>query len=88
MKMKYSCKGCRSVIRDCDDSFDAGEYFAGVMARREYGRRGHVGPCRLNSWTEDGRCGEYEAFVGVSNGKGMTGHNIRFVVTVEPATGE
>lgn len=85
MKLKYKCDGCRAVVRDTDEDqdFDAGEYFAGVMARREYGRRGHVGPCRLDSWTEDGMCEEYDAFVGVSDGNGMTGRNIRFVVTKE-----
>lgn len=83
MKLKHSCKGCRSVIRDSDEWFSAGEYFAGVLARREYGRRGHVGVCRLNSMTEDGRINEFEAFVGVSDGHGMTGKNIHFVVTSE-----
>lgn len=81
MNLKFICEGCRSVIRN--DGFDAGYYFAGVMARREYGRRGHVGPCRLQSWTEDGSCGEYEAFIGVSNGNGMSGHNIRFSVITQ-----
>lgn len=83
MKLKFMCDGCRSVIRNRDDGFDAGEYFAGVIARREYGLRGHVGPCRLDSWTEDGRIGEYDAFIGVSNGNGMVGHNVHFTVTTE-----
>ena len=82
MKLRYRCDGCKPVIRDTEtEDFNAGEYFAGVMARREYGRRGHVGPCRFNSWTEDGMCEEYDAFIGISNRDGMSGHNIRFVVT-------
>ena len=87
MKLKFKCDGCRSVNRDGNEGFDAGEYFAGIMARREYGRRGHVGPCRLESWTEDGTCGEYEAFIGVSNGNGMTGRNVRFSVITEQVEG-
>ena len=83
MKIKYMSDSCRPVIRDGDDDFYAGVYFAGIMARREYGRRGHVGPCRLEAWTEDGRCFEFDAFIGVPNGDGMTGHNIRFSVITE-----
>lgn len=83
MKLKFMCDGCRSVIRDGEDDFDAGEYFAGIMARREYGRRGHVGPCRLDSWTEDGLCCEYDAFIGVYDGNCMVGRNVRFSVITE-----
>lgn len=82
MKLKFKCDGCRSVIRDSED-FDEGLYFAGVIARRLYGRRGHVGPCRLSSWTQDGMCGEYDAFIGFSAVGGMVGKNIRFTVVCE-----
>lgn len=83
MKMRYTCKGCRPVIRSGD--FSAGRYFAGVLARKEYGRRGTFGPCRINSWSwsADRSFDEYEAFIGVPCDDGMSGHNIIFCVTTE-----
>ena len=81
MKMRYTCKGCRPVIRIGD--FNAGRYFAGIIARREYGRRGTVGQCRINSWSVGGSFDEYEAFIGVPCADGISGHNIMFCVTTE-----
>lgn len=83
MRMRYTCDGCRPVIQSGD--FAAGLYFAGVLARREYGRRGTVGPCRINSWSTDGSFREYDAFIGIPCADGISGHNIVFSVTTENA---
>jgi len=85
MRMRYTCNGCRPVIRSGD--FNAGRYFAGIIARREYGRRGTVRLCRINSWSwsADRWFDEYEAFIGVPCADGISGHSIMFSVTTENA---
>ena len=83
MNLRYTCKGCRPVVRS--GAFNAGRYFAGIIARREYGRRGTVGPCRINSWSADGSFGEYEVFIGIPCADGISGHDIMFSVTAENA---
>ena len=53
------------------------EYAAGILARREYGRSGTVRTCRIDSWTTDGLCGTYEAFIGRPvQGGGIQGYNV------------
>ena len=57
---------------------------AGILARREFGRRGTVVAIRLDSWSEDGKAHTYEAFIGRAPtasearkyGNGVTGRNI------------
>lgn len=61
---------------------DAAAVFAARAARREYGRHATVRTLTLESWSNDGSCGEYSAFVGLRTGLHETsGHNVRFVVT-------
>ncbi len=59
------------------DGLSIAEYTAGVIARREYGRRGYYRTLRLDSWTEDGSSHTYEAFIGHDDGHGATvGRNV------------
>lgn len=86
MKIKYTCKGYRPIVMDteCED-INPARVFAERMARREYGRRGQVGALRLDSYTQDGTCSAYEAFIGApaSDGNGIVGHNVWLCVTCE-----
>jgi hypothetical protein len=72
----------RAVFRDGEDADDQREQawaVAGMLARREYGRRGYARTVRLDS--RSGEVGHYEAFIGTGNGTGSTvGRNIWFYV--------
>jgi hypothetical protein len=62
---------------------DAAREFANRIARNKFGKRGYCHHVRLNCWTEDGRSGNYEAFIGVpAQGGGTNGHNIWLTVYV------
>lgn len=39
---------------------------AGILSRRQYGRRGTVAALRLDSWGADGKSHTYQAFIGRS----------------------
>ena len=81
---KWSCDGFRTVVNPIEP-FDAGEHFAGIAARREYGKNGVVGALRLDSWTPDGKCRTYNAFIGRydKETRSTTGHNIFLTVMFE-----
>lgn len=50
---------------------------AGILARREYGRRGTCRTLRLDSWARDGTAYNYEAFIGTRNNDGsVSGRNV------------
>ena len=90
--MKYSCDNHRPIYsKDLalhpEGAMGVGEIFAGRKARAEFGRRGHVRACRVDSFSTDGRVERYEAFIGVP-GHGIdrsatVGHNVFFSVKVE-----
>jgi len=77
---KFTCdkvKKSYTTEADCvqDAARTAKDHFGGVIARREYGRRGFV---RLSKWICDGRV---EAFIGTpAQGGGCSGHTIIFDV--------
>lgn len=63
---------------------DAAVVFANRYARRVYGKRGHCRVIRLDSWTQDGRLSNFQAFIGIHNRDGSTtGGNIPLQVIVE-----
>ena len=64
---------------------DAAHIFAGRIARKKYGRAGHALTCVLESHTQDGSVGEYNAFIGYRpagrhNAGTTVGSNERFSV--------
>jgi hypothetical protein len=81
----WLCEKFRPVTVDDNDpeQEDPARVFARRIARREYGRKGFVQNVRLDSRTMDGRCFNYEAFVGVSVKGDMhacSGRNVRFTI--------
>ena len=52
------------------------EYVAGILARREYGKRGVCRSINLESWSSDGSSHTYQAFIGIPDGNGCTGRNV------------
>ena len=63
---------------------DAALVFASRYARRIYGKRGHCRVIRLDSWTQDGRLNNFQAFIGTHNRDGSTtGGDIPLQVIVE-----
>lgn len=84
MKVRYTCKSFRPIIVDTVEGshFDPAREFAVRAARREFGRRGDVSILRLDSWTTDGSCAIYQAFIGERvKGGGFVGRNIWLTVT-------
>lgn len=81
---KYTCNGYRSIpVNTVDSMREAAEIFGNRAARREFGNRGHVGAICQTAHSQDGRLGEYSAFIGCSSGQNqMSGHNINFSVFV------
>ena len=81
---KLECDGFRTVVNP-EEPFDAGEHFASVAARREFGRNGKVGALRIDSWTTDGRFTTYTAFIGryEKRNRCLTGRNFTFIVEFE-----
>lgn len=78
--MRFTTAGCRPVI--ADSKSEAVGIFAARLARRKYGRRAYARTLNVNSWSQDGRTTEYQAFVGVRTGRNeTTGSNIYFTVT-------
>lgn len=76
---RYLSPGFRAVW--AESMTDAAEVFATRAARRVYGRKGYARTLCLNSWTQDGRLGEYNSFVGYRSGLNeTTGHNIHLTV--------
>ena len=71
--------------RYIESAKDAAKVFAGRYARRQYGKRGICHHVRLDTYVENGRSANYEAFIGVPDrqGGGITGQNIWLTVTVE-----
>ena len=82
-KIRYSCEGFRSVIKDIDEDFNAVAHFAAIAARRDYGRRGTVETIRLDSWCR--QCARYEAFIGAYDRetRSTTGRNIWLMIERE-----
>jgi hypothetical protein len=84
----FSCGGFRNVrLHESQDMRDAAGIFAARAARRKYGRSsGYCRTMRLDSWSQDGTRGVYEAFIDYSNGQGATiGHNIWLTVDRQEA---
>lgn len=81
----YKCDGFRAIRAKEDEGIDPARILAERAARREYGRRGCVAALRLDSWTQDGRCSTYEAFIGrpATDGNGIAGHNIWLTIITE-----
>jgi hypothetical protein len=79
MKTKYICENHRPVS-GVESMTDAAEIFAARKARAFFGRSGYVRTCTLESYSQDGQLGEYNAFVGYSTGSETTGRNVRFTV--------
>jgi hypothetical protein len=77
---KFACdkvKKSYTTEAEClqDAAYDALHHFAGVIARREFGRKGF---CRIWNWISDGRA---ECFVGTpAEGGGCSGKNVIFDV--------
>lgn len=65
---------------ETDTMSQAAQVFARRLARREFGRRGDVRVCNLDSYAADGSRAEYSAFIGLTRGNTTTGHNVRFTV--------
>lgn len=79
---KFTCSGFRPV--NADSASEAAEIIAQRLARREYGKRGHVRTQRLDSWSRNGTHHTFEAFIGrpVPGDYGTTsGHNVWIHVT-------
>ena len=76
----FCSSGFRPVT--ADDERAAAETFASRQARREYGKSGYVYLLRLDSWSENGSCTTYDAFIGhKAQGENATvGHNISITV--------
>ena len=77
---KFACdkvKKSYTTEAEClqDAAYDALHHFAGVIARREFGRRGF---CRIWNWICEGRA---ECFIGTpAEGGGCSGKNVIFDV--------
>jgi len=61
---KFIAHGFRAVT--AASASEAAEIFAGRAARRRYGRNAYCRTLRLDSWTQDGRQHNYQAFIGRS----------------------
>jgi len=91
--IKYTCEKMRPIkigtwqkigdreINVCNIA-DAAQVFAQRIATNLYGRRGAVSTVRVDCWTADGRCTNFEAFVGLRTRDrgGVAGRNVRFTV--------
>jgi hypothetical protein len=88
---KYITTGCRPV--QADNMKEAAQIFADRMARKKYGKGGYARTCNLESHSQDGTLGEYNAFLGYTpagkHNQGSTvGSNERFsVYLVQPGEG-
>jgi hypothetical protein len=75
----YRSPGHRDVT--AADMKEAAEIFAARKARAAYGRAGYARTCNLESWSQDGTLGEFNAFIGVTTGQHeTTGSNVFFTV--------
>lgn len=77
--------GHRSIVADdeIENMKDAAEVFAGRKARAAFGRKGYARTCNLESWSQDGAFGEFNAFIGYRTGQHeTTGYNVRFTVHI------
>jgi hypothetical protein len=59
---KFIASGFRAVT--ADSATESAQIFATRAARRAYGRRAYCRTLRLDSWTQDGRQHNYQAFIG------------------------
>lgn len=59
---KFVASGFRAVA--AADAHEAAKIFATRAARQAYGRRAYCRTLRLDSWTQDGRQHNYQAFIG------------------------
>lgn len=76
-----TCENHRPIT-ETDDMKEAAEIIAGRKARAAFGRRGYARTCNLESWSQDGTIGEFNAFIGYSTAPHeTTGHNVRFTLT-------
>jgi hypothetical protein len=67
-----------------EDARSAASVFADRYARRIYGKRGYCHHVRQDSYTENGRYFNFEAFIGVNaEGGGTVGKNVWLSVKVQ-----
>lgn len=79
MNAKYYADNHRGVTSDF--ASEAAQIIAERKARALFGKSGQVGACRIDSWSEDGRIHECEAFIGYRSGPAeTTGRNVRFIM--------
>lgn len=81
----YHCENHRPIVasEDIEDIKAAAEAFAGRKARAAFGRKGYARTCNLESWSQDGAFGEFNAFIGYRTGQHeTTGYNVRFTVRI------
>ncbi len=92
----YRCDNMRPIV-DNEDWFyelggrylepkDAAHIFADRLAKREYGKAGYCHHVRLDTYREDGRSYNYQAFIGKDQpkryGGGCSGRNIWLTVWI------
>ena len=79
LKIDHTGKGGPVRVRksEINEDTNAAKIAAGILARREFGRRGYCRTLRLDSWAADGSSYTYQAFIGRDDGHGATvGRNI------------
>lgn len=77
---RYTTSGYRSVA--AENMPAAAAMFAARMARKTYGKKGYARTCNETAHSQDGRYGEFSAFIGYSTGQHeTTGNNINFSVS-------
>ena len=84
----YHSDGFRPIRHDDEHGIDgpraAAAAFAARLAHREFGQRGHCRTIRLDSSSQDGMHGHYEAFIGAPTERGtIAGHNVWIDVDVK-----
>ena len=61
-KSTYICSGLRPV--KAESNREAASIFANREARNRFGRNWYARTVNASSWSQDGSCVEYEAFIG------------------------
>jgi hypothetical protein len=83
MNTKYTTHGHKAVFttKDWGSQSEIAEHFALMKARKEFGRNGRVGACRVDGEMSDGSSFQVNAFIGYGAKDGTTtGHNVYFTV--------
>ena len=76
---RYTTRGHHPIYAESMKA--AAAHFAGIKARKRYGKRGHCRICNLGSWSQDNTLGEFSAFIGyTSRSHETTGANVNFTI--------